>query len=161
MTLIMFMFAAISLLCVSALSPHPLTLTIKVLLLASSLCLTLAHTTTWYAYMLYMVTVGGMLVMFTYISSMSPNSIFLLKPQMLQMTLVPLTSLYLAYTTAMTPNTINTQSNQNMPENFITFFFLDQNNGLLLFLATTLLLAILTAMTLLPAKKAPMRPTTN
>nr|APA19209.1 NADH dehydrogenase subunit 6 [Solenaia oleivora] len=161
MTLIMFTLMSITLLSISIFSPHPLTLTIKVLVLATSLCLTLAHTTTWYAYMLYMITVGGMLVMFTYISSLSPNSIFSLKPQMLHLTLVATVAYSMASMTASTPNTVNTQNHENTPENFITFFTLYKNTGLLIFLASMLLLAMVISMTLLSQKKASMRPTTS
>nr|AGO02029.1 NADH dehydrogenase subunit 6 [Solenaia carinata] len=161
MTLMMFSFMSITMLCLSTSSPHPLTLTIKVLLLAMSLCLTLAHTTTWYAYMLYMVTVGGMLVMFTYISSLSPNSVFSLKPQTLQLAIILMTTLYLSNTTTTMPNTINTQNNQNTLEDLIKFFALGENTKLLLLLAATLLLTMVVVMTLLSEKKTPMRPATT
>nr|ALQ78694.1 NADH dehydrogenase subunit 6 [Potomida littoralis] len=157
MTLVIFMSLTIALLSSSIFSVHPLVLTVKVLLLANALCLTLAHTTTWYAYMLYMVMVGGMLVMFTYISSLSPNGIFQLKLQLAQLATLSASAFLLIYSISLTPNTVNTQNHHNTPENFIAFFMQDENSKILATLAAILLLAMLMSMALLPKVKAPMR----
>nr|BAB62762.1 NADH dehydrogenase complex 6 [Pronodularia japanensis] len=159
MTLMIFLSMSITLLCSSVFSAHPLVLTVKVLLLATTISLTLAHITTWYAYMLYMVMVGGMLVMFTYISSLSPNGIFQLKPQLAHLATTLIPGFLLAHSTSSTPSTLNTQDHHNTPENFICFFLENGNEKLLLTSATILLLALLMSMTLLPRTKAPMRPT--
>nr|AGN92166.1 NADH dehydrogenase subunit 6 [Lamprotula leaii] len=159
MTLVIFSSMSVALLCNSIFSTHPLVLTIKVLLLATTMCLTIAHTTTWYAYMLYMVMVGGMLVMFTYISSLSPNGVFGLKPQLTHLTILLASGVLVTYSTSLTPNTTNTQDHHNAPENFISFFLEDKTMSLLPMLAAILLLAMFMSMALLSRTKAPMRQT--
>nr|QDH07418.1 NADH dehydrogenase subunit 6 [Monodontina vondembuschiana] len=156
----MFLSASISLLCMSILSCHPLTLTIKVLILATSLCLTLTHTTTWYAYMLFMVTVGGMLVMFTYISSMAPNSLFSLGWQSLSLLIFLALSLTLTHSTITIPKTMNTQNQTTTPDNFISFYMSEENMSLLLTLASTLFLSMTIVTFLLSNSKTPMRQST-
>nr|ACQ91029.1 NADH dehydrogenase subunit 6 [Quadrula quadrula] len=161
MTILLYTSTMLVLLCNATLTPHPLMMSIKVLLLTISTCVMLATTTTWYAYMLFMISVGGVLVMFTYISSMSPNSIFPTKPHTVKLTMsMALTTLLLWHMITQTPAILNTQNHQHHHlENLIFFFLLDSNSGFLLFMASTLLMSMVMASTLLNKVPIAMRPT--
>nr|ACQ91081.1 NADH dehydrogenase subunit 6 [Pyganodon grandis] len=128
MTLTLFMCSMIFLLLNTMTSSHPLTLSLKVLFLAFATCLAISFNTTWYAYMIFMVILGGVLVMFTYISSLSPNGIFKLDfnlPTLLSQAMITL--LVSHNFILFTPKTFNTQKLSSFPEDFITFFSLTEN----------------------------------
>nr|AQM37789.1 NADH dehydrogenase subunit 6 [Unio tumidus]AQM37803.1 NADH dehydrogenase subunit 6 [Unio tumidus]AQM37817.1 NADH dehydrogenase subunit 6 [Unio tumidus] len=160
MTLMLFSSMTIYCLLDSMTSSHPLILSAKVLVLAFSLCLSMSLSTTWYAYMIFMVMLGGVLVMFTYISSLAPNSIFKVKPNILYLSSKIIISLLLTYNfVTISQKALNTQSPLTFPENFITFFLSTSNSSLLLTLASTLLLSMLIMANLLSNSKNAMRST--
>nr|UWM10887.1 NADH dehydrogenase subunit 6 [Cuneopsis celtiformis] len=159
MTLILLMSSMIFYLLSTMTFWHPLTLSIKVLLLALSLCLTINFITTWYAYMIFMIMLGGVLIMFIYISSLAPNSIFKVKlntPHMFtQMTGTTL----LAYSLInFFPKAFNTQKPYLPSDSFITFFLSTSNSSLLLTLASTLFLTMFIVTNLLLNSSSAMRP---
>nr|YP_009346114.1 NADH dehydrogenase subunit 6 [Potamilus alatus]AMZ00193.1 NADH dehydrogenase subunit 6 [Potamilus alatus] len=160
MTLYFFISATAVLLFDSALTPHPLILTIKVISLSTCLCMTLSTFSTWYAYMLFMVLVGGVLIMFTYISSLSPNAIFHLKPQMGQLINNLTLSIFSALLMTPTPMIINTHNQYQHPTNLILLFF-SQNSSFLLLMVCTLALSMTIVTTILNNDKKAMRPTMN
>nr|QDH07443.1 NADH dehydrogenase subunit 6 [Pilsbryoconcha exilis] len=157
MTLLIFSSMSITLLFTSVMSCHPLMLTMKVLLLTVTICLFMAHSTTWYAYMLFIVTVGGMLVMFTYITCMAPNAVLKLDWSTTELLLVLMLPFALVYNNTPTHNTHNTQDQTGIVENFISFYLSEENITLLLILTSTLLLSMSIVMSLLANKKGPMR----
>nr|YP_009493352.1 NADH dehydrogenase subunit 6 [Gibbosula crassa]AWK29317.1 NADH dehydrogenase subunit 6 [Gibbosula crassa] len=61
---------------------HPLSLGLMILLLAFITCTLVASMSPWYAYMLFFIFIGGMLVMFAYIASLSPNTTFSINNQL-------------------------------------------------------------------------------
>nr|YP_003354972.1 NADH dehydrogenase subunit 6 [Venustaconcha ellipsiformis]ACQ91042.1 NADH dehydrogenase subunit 6 [Venustaconcha ellipsiformis] len=124
MTLYFFISATAMLLFDSTLTPHPLILTIKVISLSTCLCMTLSIFSLWYAYMLFMVLVGGVLILFTYTSSLSPNAIYHLKPQTSQLAYNLFLTLFSALLITPTPMIINTHNQYQHPTNLIIFFFL-------------------------------------
>nr|AGS17927.1 NADH dehydrogenase subunit 6 [Anodonta anatina]AGS17941.1 NADH dehydrogenase subunit 6 [Anodonta anatina] len=158
MTLMLLVFMMIFLLMHTMTSSHPLILSLKVLLFAFTLCLTLSLNTTWYAYMIFLVMLGGVLVMFTYISSLASNSIFksmINLPALLAQ--VVITS-FMAHNFIKFPQkTFNTQKPYYPPENFITFFISGENCTILLLMASTLLLSMLIVSQLLSGSNSAMR----
>nr|YP_004222591.1 NADH dehydrogenase subunit 6 [Sinohyriopsis schlegelii]ADU57237.1 NADH dehydrogenase subunit 6 [Sinohyriopsis schlegelii] len=70
---------------------HPLSLGMMVLLLAFISCTLISMSSPWYAYMLFFIFIGGMLVMFAYIASLSPNTTFSLNSQLMPLILTSLT----------------------------------------------------------------------
>nr|QTA71704.1 NADH dehydrogenase subunit 6 [Hyriopsis bialata] len=158
MTILILSFMTTTTLCSLIFSSHPLILTIKVIVMATSLCMTIAHTSSWYAFMAYILTVGGMLVMFTYVASLSPNSIFSTKLEIHYLMTITLIALLTNNHTPITPKPLNTQTPMATPDSFITFFLADQNLSIFLLLANTLLLAMTIATTFLKTTKTPMRP---
>nr|QDH07367.1 NADH dehydrogenase subunit 6 [Chamberlainia hainesiana] len=158
MTLTMITLMTLTLLTSCITPTHPLTMSITVLLLALNLSAALAFFTIWYAYMLYMVTVGGILVMFLYISSLSPNTILSLKPTPLQLMILLNTTFLLFTKPTPTPSTVNTQIHNNPPEEIITFFLKNENTSLFFLLTCLLLFSMSVVTTLLSkTKAAPMR----
>nr|YP_009127073.1 NADH dehydrogenase subunit 6 [Anodonta arcaeformis]AHJ59888.1 NADH dehydrogenase subunit 6 [Anodonta arcaeformis] len=71
---------------------HPLSLGIMVLLLAFINCVLIAMISPWYSYMLFFIFIGGMLVMFAYIASLSPNMTFSVNTP-----LMPLMTTFMAF----------------------------------------------------------------
>nr|YP_009373464.1 NADH dehydrogenase subunit 6 [Cumberlandia monodonta]AQT38561.1 NADH dehydrogenase subunit 6 [Cumberlandia monodonta] len=69
----------------------PLSLGLMVLLLAFISCTLIASMSPWYAYMLFFIFIGGMLVMFAYIASLSPNTTFSVNNQLVPLTFMLLT----------------------------------------------------------------------
>nr|ALD62497.1 NADH dehydrogenase subunit 6 [Leptoxis ampla] len=56
---------------------QPLSLGLSVMISTMFLCiLTAIFLSSWYAYILFLIYVGGLLVMFTYVAALSPNSFF-------------------------------------------------------------------------------------
>nr|AQR56968.1 NADH dehydrogenase subunit 6 [Ptychorhynchus pfisteri] len=70
-----------------ALPMHPLSLGMMILTLAFINCILIASMSPWYAYMLFFIFIGGMLVMFAYIASLSPNTTFSINSQAMPATL--------------------------------------------------------------------------
>nr|QTA71678.1 NADH dehydrogenase subunit 6 [Physunio superbus] len=158
MTLLLTTLIVSTVLATMIFSPHPLMLTIKAVAMATALCLALSHMSSWYAFMVFIVMVGGMLIMFMYISSLSPNSIFCLKLET-RYFLILLTTLTTIFYSMSTFKPINTQPLQDSPMDFITFFWLHQNLTIFLLMTIMLLLAMLISTTLLKTTEKPLRPT--
>nr|UWM10873.1 NADH dehydrogenase subunit 6 [Tchangsinaia piscicula] len=160
MTLMLFMSMMIFYLLSSMTSSHPLILSIKILLLALSLCLTISFLTTWYAYMIFMVMLGGVLIMFTYISSLAPNGIFKMKLNMFYVFIQVTIVLSLSYNFLdFSSSVFNTQKPHLPPDNLITFFLSTSNSSLLLALTSALLLSMFIVTNLLSNSSSAMRMT--
>nr|AXO78606.1 NADH dehydrogenase subunit 6 [Sinanodonta woodiana]AXO78649.1 NADH dehydrogenase subunit 6 [Sinanodonta woodiana] len=160
MTLLLFMTMMIFSMLNAMISSHPLTMSMKILLFALILCLTIGFTTTWYAYMIFMIMLGGVLVMFTYISSMAPNSIYKSKINLPLLSIQTITALFVGYNSnKFSPKSFNTQNSIFLPENFITFFLSTKNCDILIMMTSILLLSMLVITTLLSKSKSAMRPT--
>nr|AXO78621.1 NADH dehydrogenase subunit 6 [Unio pictorum]AXO78635.1 NADH dehydrogenase subunit 6 [Unio pictorum] len=160
MTLFMFTSMMIFYLLDTMTSSHPLILSIKVLMLALSLCLTMSFFTTWYAYMIFMVMLGGVLVMFIYISSIAPNSIFKMKSSILYLSIQMSIMFLLSYDFILShPKALVTQKPFAIPENLVTFYLSSSHSSLLLMMASALLLSMLIVTNLLSNSKNAMRST--
>nr|AKQ78456.1 NADH dehydrogenase subunit 6 [Nodularia douglasiae] len=160
MTLILFTSMMVFFLLSSMTCTHPLILAMKILLLALSLCSSINLLTTWYAYMIFMVMLGGVLIMFTYISSLAPNSIFKVKWNTVHVTVQLAILMFLTFNLMNSyPKVFSTQKPDSLPNNLITFFLLESNSWLLLTMASALFLAMFIVTNLLSGAKSAMRPT--
>nr|QCX42050.1 NADH dehydrogenase subunit 6 [Margaritifera margaritifera] len=139
---------------------HPLMLTINVLMLALATCLSLNSLSIWYAYMLFMVFVGGLLVIFTYIASLAPNAIFTLSKQTIPIMAQAMMTAMLFLVKA----PVYTNAAPSLPQNAketaraLMYFYLDQNMKLLIFAATALILSMVIVMGLFKPGDNAMRP---
>nr|AQM37775.1 NADH dehydrogenase subunit 6 [Unio crassus] len=142
----------------STISSHPLIMSMKVLMLALSLCLSMSFFTTWYAYMIFMVMLGGVLVMFIYISSIAPNSIFKMKLSIFHLLMQMSITFLLSYNFILShPKAFSTQKPFVLPESFITFYLSTSYSSLLLTLTSALLLSMVIVTNLLSNSKTAMR----
>lgn len=139
---------------------HPLILAIKILLLALSLCSRINLLTTWYAYIIFIVMLGGVLIIFTYISSLAPNRIFKVKWNTVHITAQLTILIFLTFNLINSyPKVFSTQKPDSLPDNLITFFLLERNSWLLLTIASALFLAMFIVTNLLSGARSAMRPT--
>nr|AQM39951.1 NADH dehydrogenase subunit 6 [Phyllomimus sp. ZJZ-2017] len=106
---------------------HPLSMTIIIICqtLIMSMCLSLMTKTFWMSYILFLVFLGGMLVLFLYITSLAPNEKFsTLKLPMIMMTTISLYMLMLisvSFMDQMYWNILNSNTDVNQLSNSITF----------------------------------------
>nr|AQT38574.1 NADH dehydrogenase subunit 6 [Cumberlandia monodonta] len=139
---------------------HPLLLTINVLMLASATSLSLNSMSIWYAYMLFMVFAGGLLVIFIYIASLAPNAIFTLNSQIIPLT----TQAVMTITLFLLKPPVHTNPAPSLPQNTkettasLVHLFLDQNVKLLIFAAMALIMSMTIVMNLFKPSDGPMRP---
>nr|YP_009681364.1 NADH dehydrogenase subunit 6 [Pilsbryoconcha exilis]QDH07430.1 NADH dehydrogenase subunit 6 [Pilsbryoconcha exilis] len=138
---------------------HPLSLGMMVLLLAFINCILVSTTSPWYAYMLFFIFIGGMLVMFAYIASLSPNMTFSINTQMMPIILTSLTiplfqnmSLSLNQPNYTLDLTINTTSQA------LNSLYLHQGNTCLILLACILLFTMVASVKLCKPKMGALRP---
>nr|YP_009192140.1 NADH dehydrogenase subunit 6 [Phasianella solida]ALK03397.1 NADH dehydrogenase subunit 6 [Phasianella solida] len=67
----------LSLVFILPMTTQPLSLGLCIMSLSISLCFLISFlATSWYAYILFLVYVGGLLVMFAYVSALIPNNMF-------------------------------------------------------------------------------------
>nr|YP_009373450.1 NADH dehydrogenase subunit 6 [Echyridella menziesii]AQT38533.1 NADH dehydrogenase subunit 6 [Echyridella menziesii] len=139
---------------------HPLPMGLMILSLAFTTCLLLSSTSPWYAYMLFFIFIGGMLVMFTYIASLSPNITLLVntQPTILLLTMIILIIL----TTKMQPQIMRTttelKSETSSTTQFISLLYYDNTSMMLLLLAAILLIMMVLVVKLCSTMAGTLRP---
>lgn len=135
------------------LSINPLTM--GIVILSISLILTLTYSlilTSWIAFLIFLIYVGGILVIFTYFVALTPN-------QQTSIIIVPLLLIFIA-------SLILTRFTKNLPvspstNKFIYTFYQVNNIQLLLVLALILLFTIVVVVKLVINNKGPLRPFIN
>nr|YP_010835947.1 NADH dehydrogenase subunit 6 [Scopura montana]WGC89466.1 NADH dehydrogenase subunit 6 [Scopura montana] len=78
---------------------HPLAMGLMLLLQTLIICLMtgLMTQTFWFSYILFLVFLGGLLVLFIYVTSLASNEMFIVSTKMTILTLIPLLTLLLIY----------------------------------------------------------------
>nr|AOR07211.1 NADH dehydrogenase subunit 6 [Enchytraeus cf. crypticus SL-2017] len=154
-TMLLFTSTMITLASAMTLSMNPLSM--GIIILMTSLMLTLIYSTmltSWIAFLIFLIYIGGMLVMFAYFVALTPNQ------QMNLMTLVPLVLLFItSFTYMLTYKMTPTMSPTNMK--FMYTFYLTNNVPLLLILALILLFTMIVVVKLVTNNKGPLRPFMN
>nr|YP_009645774.1 NADH dehydrogenase subunit 6 [Schistodesmus lampreyanus]QBS54499.1 NADH dehydrogenase subunit 6 [Schistodesmus lampreyanus] len=138
---------------------HPLSLGIMVLLLAFINCTLIATISPWYSYMLFFIFIGGMLVMFAYIASLSPNMTFSINNPLMPITLT-IVSIFSFNNLSLTSNH-QTSTELNMSINDCSgFSFLYMENGIvcIILLASMLLFAMVASVKICKPKMGALRP---
>nr|YP_009913084.1 NADH dehydrogenase subunit 6 [Popenaias popeii]QLJ92896.1 NADH dehydrogenase subunit 6 [Popenaias popeii] len=139
---------------------YPLSLGMMVLLLAFLSCTIVATMSPWYAYMLFFIFIGGMLVMFAYIASLTPNMTFSMNNQLMPIILTTL----IIFSLKNHNSTLNYQTNPSlmMSINDTTqaLNFLYSTNGIscVIFLACVLLFTMVVSVKLCKPKSGALRP---
>nr|YP_010234008.1 NADH dehydrogenase subunit 6 [Rectidens sumatrensis]QTA71717.1 NADH dehydrogenase subunit 6 [Rectidens sumatrensis] len=139
---------------------HPLSLGMMILLLAFINCTTIASISPWYAYLLFFIFIGGMLVMFAYIASLSPNMVFSINSQLMP-TIVTIFSLIFLTNPGLT---FNMPTNQELKlslasmNQYVSSLYLQNGNMCLTVLACLLLFTMIIVVKLCKPKMGALRP---
>nr|BCV68682.1 NADH dehydrogenase subunit 6 [Beringiana fukuharai] len=139
---------------------HPLSLGIMVLSLAFINCALIATISPWYSYMLFFIFIGGMLVMFAYIASLSPNMTFSANNHIMPISLTVITALSFKNSSL----SLNHEANMNfvLPIDNTTqiLSFLYTQNGItcVILLACMLLFTLVASVKICKPKSGALRP---
>nr|YP_009645787.1 NADH dehydrogenase subunit 6 [Cuneopsis heudei]QBS54512.1 NADH dehydrogenase subunit 6 [Cuneopsis heudei] len=138
---------------------HPLSLGIMVLLLAFLNCVLIATISPWYSYMLFFIFIGGMLVMFAYIASLSPNMTFSANNPLMPVILTAVLLLNLKNLSLTSNYQINTEINASINETAQTLSFLYMENGItcIILLACMLLFTLVASVKICKPKMGALR----
>nr|YP_007026378.1 NADH dehydrogenase subunit 6 [Argas africolumbae]AFV32075.1 NADH dehydrogenase subunit 6 [Argas africolumbae]UYL27194.1 NADH dehydrogenase subunit 6 [Argas africolumbae] len=127
-------------------SLHPLTMLIMLILMTLNIItiVYLSTNTTWIPMILILLILGGMLVLFIYITSVTPNKKFSFKKQSIFMVMPSLMfSTNMVYL--------------NFSQTSILLFNMDKNSFLLIFITIYLLITLIAIMKLINSSTAPLR----
>nr|YP_010148824.1 NADH dehydrogenase subunit 6 [Pseudanodonta complanata]QQV69715.1 NADH dehydrogenase subunit 6 [Pseudanodonta complanata] len=139
---------------------HHLPLGIMVLLVAFLNCILIATMSPWYSYMLFFIFIGGMLVMFAYIASLSPNMTFSVNNPLMPITLTFISLLSFKNLNLTPSYPTNTSINSSISDTTQILSFLYTQNGItcVILLACMLLFALVTSVKICKPKSGALRP---
>nr|ADP23788.1 NADH dehydrogenase subunit 6 [Sinanodonta woodiana]ADP23816.1 NADH dehydrogenase subunit 6 [Sinanodonta woodiana]ADP23830.1 NADH dehydrogenase subunit 6 [Sinanodonta woodiana] len=139
---------------------HPLPLGIMVLLLAFINCTLIASISPWYSYMLFFIFIGGMLVMFAYIASLSPNMTFSINSYVMPLSLTLISMMMFKTSKLTSNNTINTDIGTSIKDGTQILSFLYTQNGMIcvVLLACMLLFTLVASVKICKPKCGALRP---
>nr|URX53186.1 NADH dehydrogenase subunit 6 [Neotermes phragmosus] len=143
---------------------HPLAMGLMLLMQTTTVCLIsgLMHQSFWFQYILFMVLVGGMLVLFIYVASLASNEMFSLSTKMLTtLTMMTMASMLIKDWT--TINSSEMTNHTTILENSIitmTSKLYNQPNGIMtIMLAMYLLMTLIVVVKITDMSKGPLRQT--
>nr|URX53173.1 NADH dehydrogenase subunit 6 [Incisitermes rhyzophorae] len=141
---------------------HPLAMGLMLLTQTMMMCLIsgLMHHSFWFQYILFMVFIGGMLVLFIYVASLASNEMFSLSTKMMMVTMTTMLT-----TTAIkdwtTINSVETTSLDTTPENSITTLTSKLYNqpcgSMTILMALYLLMTLIVVVKITDVSKGPLR----
>nr|YP_010853096.1 NADH dehydrogenase subunit 6 [Margaritifera hembeli]WGM81314.1 NADH dehydrogenase subunit 6 [Margaritifera hembeli] len=139
---------------------HPLSLGLMVLLLAFISCTLIASASPWYAYMLFFIFIGGMLVMFAYIASLSPNTTFSINNQLIPLVFMLITLFLLKNSISVSSLTDSSELKLSVTSTAqsLSFLYSDQGVMMLTLLACMLLFTMVAAVKLCKPIAGALRP---
>nr|UFQ24735.1 NADH dehydrogenase subunit 6 [Diestrammena japanica] len=99
MQMMMFMMIMLTMNIMFMLANHPLTMTLIIILQTLMICLStgIIYQSFWFSYILFLVFLGGMLVLFIYITSLASNEMFKIPSWTIIMILTMLMTIMLTY----------------------------------------------------------------
>nr|AQP28875.1 NADH dehydrogenase subunit 6 [Mirocapritermes sp. 2 TB-2017] len=142
---------------------HPLAMGLMLLLQTTMVCLISGtmYSTFWFSYILFMIMIGGMLVLFMYMTSLASNEMFSPSNKMLVMTLLMLPAL--SYTMPTVINNKEMNMHETMMENEITTTTTVMYNQMMGIMTTLLvlymLLTLIVVVNIINVSKGPLRHT--
>nr|YP_010393231.1 NADH dehydrogenase subunit 6 [Cellana orientalis]UPX89393.1 NADH dehydrogenase subunit 6 [Cellana orientalis] len=114
MTLMFITSMLMSMILMTPMMMQPMSLGLNLMLMVSLTSVFMASfTSTWYSYMLFLIYVGGLLVMFAYVASIIPNHLFSSMKTMIMMIVLLFTFLYIT-SIIITPDTSTTETFSHM-----------------------------------------------
>nr|YP_009122991.1 NADH dehydrogenase subunit 6 [Strigamia maritima]AJK90875.1 NADH dehydrogenase subunit 6 [Strigamia maritima] len=131
---------------------HPVAITISIIAqtIMTALMISIMYQTPWFSYILFLIFLGGMLILFSYITSLTANMTF--KANTAPMVAPPAIMLWLLLTINLKADTINNQSTQLMINKL---FHQDMKTTMIL--ALFLLIILLIAVKITTAHKGPLQ----
>nr|UQJ75167.1 NADH dehydrogenase subunit 6 [Cryptotermes brevis]URX53108.1 NADH dehydrogenase subunit 6 [Cryptotermes brevis] len=144
---------------------HPLAMGMMLLMQTTMVCLIsgLMHQSFWFQYILFMVFIGGMLVLFIYVASLASNEMFSLSTKM--MTLAATTmmlSMMIKYWS--TFNSSDSEMFQTMTQNKITMMteklYNQPSGSMTILMALYLLMTLIVVVKITDVSKGPLRQST-
>nr|URX53121.1 NADH dehydrogenase subunit 6 [Cryptotermes domesticus] len=144
---------------------HPLAMGMMLLLQTTMMCLIsgLMHQSFWFQYILFMVFIGGMLVLFIYVTSLASNEMFSLSTKMLLMSasmmmMVSMTASKWTNHDSSDSTTYNTTSDEII---LMTSKLYNQPSGTLtILMALYLLMTLIVVVKITNVSKGPLRQST-
>nr|UQJ75076.1 NADH dehydrogenase subunit 6 [Procryptotermes hesperus] len=140
---------------------HPLAMGMMLLMQTMMMCLIsgLMHQSFWFQYILFMVFIGGMLVLFIYVASLASNEMFSLSTKMM------LTSMSMVMLSMMIKNWFTPTSNDSVEHgmmsneiNLMTSNLYNQPSGALtILMALYLLMTLIVVVKITNMSKGPLR----
>ena len=163
--LIVLSFLLITSICF-ALTNHPLPLGLLVIAHATGVCLLTTstwHSLAWFSYILFLIFLGAIIVLFTYITSLAANELFY-TPRYQPLRLIILILILILNDYLLLPINFVTPDHQcnphtplKQPEEFIALIFRNPFFSITLFLACYLLLSLLIVVRLTSKTSGPVR----
>nr|URX53082.1 NADH dehydrogenase subunit 6 [Kalotermitidae sp. 6 AB-2022a] len=143
---------------------HPLAMGLMLLMQTMLICLIsgLMHQSFWFQYILFMVFIGGMLVLFIYVTSLASNEMFSLSSKTIIMTLMMMSSLLIIKDWTTTKNK-ETMPYESLAMNEITTLtsklYNLPNGGMTTLMALYLLLTLIVVVKITNISSGPLRET--
>nr|YP_009250477.1 NADH dehydrogenase subunit 6 [Coptotermes heimi]AMX22676.1 NADH dehydrogenase subunit 6 [Coptotermes heimi] len=142
---------------------HPLAMGMTLLLQTTMTCLISGtmYKSFWFSYILFMIMIGGMLVLFMYMTSLASNEMFSPSNKMMLIALMTLPALM--YTMPDQTNNKEMNTHDTMMENEITsttMMMYNQNTGTMtILLVLYMLLTLIVVVNIISISKGPLRHT--
>nr|YP_009350972.1 NADH dehydrogenase subunit 6 [Mirocapritermes connectens]AQP28232.1 NADH dehydrogenase subunit 6 [Mirocapritermes connectens] len=142
---------------------HPLAMGLMLLLQTTMVCLISGtmYSTFWFSYILFMIMIGGMLVLFMYMTSLASNEMFSPSNKMLMITLMTMPAL--SYMMPTMTNNKEMNMHETMMENEITTTTTVMYNQMMGIMTTLLvlymLLTLIVVVNIINVSKGPLRHT--
>nr|YP_010567850.1 NADH dehydrogenase subunit 6 [Lampsilis cariosa]UZC55517.1 NADH dehydrogenase subunit 6 [Lampsilis cariosa] len=139
---------------------YPLSLGMMVLLLAFVTCTIMATMSPWYAYMLFFIFIGGMLVMFAYIASLTPNMTFAINNQVMPIILTLVTIFILKNLNSPSNHQTNPDLSLSINDSTqaLSFLYSTMGEECIILLACILLFTMVVSVKLCKPKSGALRP---
>nr|URX53030.1 NADH dehydrogenase subunit 6 [Glyptotermes sp. 9 AB-2022a]URX53043.1 NADH dehydrogenase subunit 6 [Glyptotermes sp. 9 AB-2022a] len=143
---------------------HPLAMGMMLLTQTMISCLIsgLMHKSFWFQYILFMVFVGGMLVLFIYVTSLASNEMFSLSTKMIMMTIMVIPSMMMIENWMNLDSKESTSYETMMTEEIITMtskLYNQPNGTMTILLAMYLFLTLIVVVKITNISKGPLRQT--
>nr|AVN68341.1 NADH dehydrogenase subunit 6 [Amazonina sp. Z256E] len=143
---------------------HPLALGLILLsqTITISILLGMIHHSFWFSYILFLVFLGGMLVLFIYVTSLASNEMLSISINIIIFPLILLT-MFIVLTHFNFPyenqETINTLSMKNLTTNSIMKLYNQPTNTITIMMASYLFLSLIAVVKIINIFKGPLRKT--
>nr|AVN68173.1 NADH dehydrogenase subunit 6 [Cryptocercus hirtus] len=143
---------------------HPLAMGVMLLMQTVLVCLMsgMMSQSFWFAYIMFLIFIGGMLVLFIYVTSLASNEMFTLSTKMMISSTMSMIILLLMTSNWMKMNNSETLTNEmlnlnNENQTQLNMLYNNPNGKMTILLASYLFLALITVVKITNISKGPLR----